>query len=223
MKKYFFYIPVMCLFLVSCIKEDVKIFTGTTVVEIDPTVLNPVSAGVTYPILTRIPPEGRPVGVACPDSTLRRYSGTIRIRINLVGPQSDKDETVGYKTFNTTITSISFPATLGFSCANPPPTSTCRQLPMVNSAPYTGTVSATCPLNQNSLAVTDAISGTHYGALSGKVTIPAKSSYGYIDIQILNPGTSSNQGRFLGIELDETGSVKPNPNYSKIGLVIDQR
>jgi len=59
--------------------------------------------------------------------------------------------------------------------------------------------------------------------LSGKVTIPANSSFGYIDITILNPGPTAGQARFIGIQLDSTGTVLPSPNYNKVGLVIDQR
>jgi hypothetical protein len=67
------------------------------------------------------------------------------------------------------------------------------------------------------------VAGTHYTALNGKLTIPAKSSFGYIDVQVLNAGASAGQAKFLGIQLDSTGSVLPNPNYNKIGLIIDQR
>ncbi len=65
--------------------------------------------------------------------------------------------------------------------------------------------------------------GTHYTALSGIVTIPADSSFGYINVPILNGGATAGQARFLGLQLNETGSVKPSVNYSQLGLVIDQR
>lgn len=213
------------LTLGSCIKQIEKKFTGQTVVEIDATPLNPTSPGVTYPILTRIPAEGRPVSAACPDSTLRRFSGTIRIRVNLVGPQSESSQTVGYKLFNRPIDSIAFPATLGFSCSASPPASTCRQLPMMNAAPYLTANNGTCIFNNKQLAVFDAVAGTHYNITStaNLITIPAKSSFGYIDINILNGGATAGQGRFLGIQLDSSGTLKPNPNYNKLGLVIDQR
>ena len=200
MKKYFLYIPIMCLFLVSCIKEDVKTFQGTTVVEIDAAVLNPVSVGATYPILTRIPFDGRPINTT--DSTIRRLNNTtIRIRINLVGPQSNQDETVGFTTFTTSpVTTIAFPATAT------------GQTP---SAPATPTASP--------LSLLSAVANTHYSITGNTITIPAKSSFGYIDIVIRNNGTTAGQARFLGIELNESGSIKPNPNYSKIAIAIDQR
>jgi len=195
MKKFslFLYIAVAML-VSSCIKQIDKTYAGPTVVELDPGVLNSNATGVTYPIIPRNLKQGIPV--ATTDSTLRRYSGTVRLRINLVGPHSEKDETVGYKIFSTPITTIAFPATIT------------GQTPSAGAA---------------NLAVSDAVSGTHYAPLSGKATIPAKSSFGFIDIQILNPGAAAGQARFIGIQLDSTGTVLPNPNYNKVGLVIDQR
>jgi hypothetical protein len=203
MKKYFFliYIGLTSLLLNSCIKEDIKSFQGNTVAEIDAAVLNPATAGTTYPILTRIPFAGRPVLTA--DSTLRRLNNTtIRIRINLVGPQSGKDETVGFTTFTTSpVTTIAFGATAT------------GQTP---SAPATTTASP--------LSLLSAVANTHYVvASSGTVTIPAKSSFGYIDVVIVNSGPTAGQARFLGIEINNAGTIPANPNYSKIGLAIDQR
>jgi hypothetical protein len=197
MKKTSLYLSILLMSSVlftSCIKQTDKNFTGKTVVEIDATVLNSNAAGLTYPILTRKPLEGIPIATA--DSTARRISGTIRLRINLVGPQSAKDEIVGYKTFTSPITSISFPATAT------------GQTPTRASG---------------TLNVLDAVAGTHYTAFSGKATIPAGKSFGYVDVNILDAGATAGQGRFVGIQLDSTGTVMPNPNYNKIGLVIDQR
>lgn len=193
----------------NCVKNDDAIFTGS-LAELDATTWNPNSFGVTYPILNRTPPEGRAVTTACPDSTIRRLSGTIRLRINMVGPQSSKDETVGFKTFSSPLTdSVSFPGSLTATQRNAINGQSCPQSP----ATVAGLV-----------GVTDAVAGTHYNIPSGnKITIPANSSFGYIDIQILNTGTTKSSARFLGIELDESGTVKPNPNYNKIGLLIDQR
>lgn len=207
MKKYSLlaYIAVVSLLLSSCIKEDDKTFTGTTVVEIDQTVLNAVSVGVTYPILTRIPLSGRPV-VTASDSTLRRLNNaTIRIRVNLVGKQSSKDETFGFTVFTAPpVASIAFGATL--TAAQAPPNG---QLPAAAAA---------------TLTLAAGVANTHYFiASSGIVTIPANSSFGYIDVGILNPGATAGQARFVGIELNNNGTIPANPNYSKIGLAIDQR
>lgn len=184
----------LTLLLSSCIKQLDKTFQGTTVAELDAAPLNSFASGLTYPILTRQPVFGRPIATS--DSTIRRISGTVRVRVNLVGAQASTDQTVGYRIFNSPITSIAFPATVT------------GQTP--------GAASGT-------LAVTDAVSGTHFAPLSGKVTIPAKSSFGFIDVVLL-PGTAAaGQARFIGITLDSTGNVLPSINYRSLGLVIDQR
>jgi len=203
MKKYSLltYITIGSLiFLTSCIKEDVKSFTGTTVAEIDAAVLNPVSVGTTYPILTRIPFDGRPTNTT--DSTTRRLNNTtIKLRVNLVGPQSVKDETVGFKIFTTSpVTTIAYPAT------------TTGQTP---SAPATSTASP--------LSLLSGVAGTHFSVTGSTITIPAKSSFGYINVVILGTGPTAGQARFVGIEIDNSGTIPANPNYSKIALAIDQR
>ena len=184
----------LALFLSSCIKQLDKKYEGPTVAELDAAVLNSNTTGVTYPILTRQARHGVPVATS--DSTIRRLSGTFRLRVNLVGPQSGTDQTVGYKIFNSPITTVSFPATPS------------GQTPSQGSG---------------TLTVSNAVAGTHFTALSGTVTIPAKSSFGFIEIPIRNAGAAAGQARFIGIQLDSTGTVKPNPNYARIGVVIDQR
>ena len=196
MKNFFKYLiaAVAVLSLSSCIKQIDKTFKGNTVVEIDATPLNSVFSGQTYPILTRIARHGVPVATS--DSTLRRLNGTVRIRVNLVGAQTDKAQTIGYKIFSSPITSISFPATAS------------GQTPTTSSG---------------TLSVQSAVAGTHYETLTGKCEIPAKSSFGYIDLVIRNNGSTAGQARFVGIQLDSTGTLLPNPNYARLGLVIDQR
>ncbi len=194
MKKVLLYIA-LPVFFSSCVKQIDKKFSGETVVEIDAAPLNSVATGVTYPILTRIPFGGRPI-VNTADSTLRRLNGTVRIRVNLVGAQSAQDQTVGYKLFTSPVTTIAYGATIS------------GQTPSRAAA---------------TLAVSDAVAGTHYTALPGSVTIPANSSFGYIEVNVLDAGATAGQARFIGIQLDSTGSLRPNPNYNKIGLTIDQR
>lgn len=202
MKKILLYI-VIPVALSSCIKQLDKKYSGKTVVEIDATPLNSVATGVNYPILTRIPADARPI-VTSRDSTLRRWNGTVKIRVNLVGPQASSDQTVGYKIFTTSpVNTIAFGATL--TAAQAPPSG---QTPSAPSA---------------TLAIQPAIEGTHFETLSGKVTIPANSSFGYIEVKIRNNGATPGQARFLGIQLDSTGTLLPNPNYNKLGLAIDQR
>jgi hypothetical protein len=202
MKKIFLYIS-LPIVLGSCIKQLDKKFTGAPVVEIDATPLNSVATGVTYPVITRIPTDAKPI-VNSRDSSLRRWNGTVKIRVNLVGPQMAQDQTVGYKIFTTSpVATIAYAATL--TAAQAPPTG---QTPSAAAA---------------TLNVLPAIEGTHFEALSGKVTIPANSSFGYINVVIRNNGATAGQARFLGIQLDSTGTLLPNPNYNKLGLTIDQR
>ena len=225
MKKIFFYIfLIFFLAAFSCIKNKLVTWNGA-LAEIDLTVWNANGPGVTYPFVTRVPAANRVLTTGCPDSTLRRYSGNIKVRINLVGGHSSKDETVGYEIFTKPVDSIPFPATLGFTCTVPPPASSCRQLPMTNAAPTITlpTPPGSCISDPRQLPVLDATAGVHYAALSGTVTIPKDSSFGYINIQILNPGTSNFVARFLGIRLNSNGSLKPSQNYKEVGLFIDQR
>ncbi|NTS39677.1 hypothetical protein HRG84_02065 [Flavisolibacter sp. BT320] len=195
MKKNILYLSCAAILMTSCIKQIDKTYTGKTVVEIDAAPLNSNSVGVSFPIFTRVLPEARPISTSV-DSTLRRFAKTVKVRLNLVGPQSGKDETVGYKIVSSPIASISFPATIS------------GQTP----SRAAGT-----------LTVTDAVAGTHYTALTGKATIPANKSFGYIEIQVLDAGSAAGEGRYLGIRLDSTGSLLPSANYLQIGMVIDQR
>ena len=187
-------ITLLSISICSCIKNEDVVYT-VRLAEIDAASWNANAANVTYPILTRVVPENRAI-VTSVDSTLRRISGSTKVRINLVGQQSGKDEIVGYKIFSTPIATIAFPATIS------------GQTPSAAAA---------------TLAVSDAVPVTQYTTLSGKVTIPANKSFGYIDISILNPGPTAGQARFIGIQLDSTGTLLPSPNYNKLGLVIDQR
>lgn len=200
MKKYSFiiYTGLLSLLLTSCIKEDIKTYQGASNAEIDATVLNSVAAGLTYPVITRIPFGGRPI-VNASDSTLRRLNNTtVRVRINLVGPQSAKDETVGFTVFTA-----------------PPIATIAIAVTMTGQTP-------SAPAG--TLAVQAAVPNVHFAIASpGTITIPANSSFGYVDVIILNAGATAGQGRFVGIELNDAGSIKSNPNYSKLGLVIDQR
>jgi hypothetical protein len=205
MKKIFFYSFLFLLFASGgCIKNKLTTWNGA-LAEIDLAAWNANGPAVTYPFVTRVPAANRALTSSCPDSTLRRYAGTIRVRVNLVGGHSSKDETVGYTTFTSPVATVSFPATIaansGLGCAT-------AQTPSASAA---------------TLNVLDAVAGTHYAALSGTVTIPKDSSFGYINIQILNPGATASQARFLGIQLNGNGTVKPSVNYSQVGLFIDQR
>lgn len=154
--------------LFSCdkLKEEKRILDGAFV-EIDATVLNNPVSGKDFPLLTRIPAGGRPVLTT--DPSLTRTSGLVKLRVNLVAPQSATAEKLTYKVIP---------------------------------------------------AETTAVAGTHY-TMSGTLEIPANSSFGYIEVQVLDPGATTGV-KDLVIELESNGSLKANPNYNKVGLRIAQ-
>ena len=197
MKKVFSMIAIAILTLISitgCIKNDPVLVEGRQV-EFDATSWNSNAAGLTYPIMGRIPGYGRVANTT--DSTLRRYPQTVRIRVNLIGAQLTSPETIGYEVTTTSpITSIAMPATIA------------GQTPSAAGA---------------TLVVSNAVAGTHYTTLSGTVTFPINSSFAFLDIPILNTGASAGEGRYIGLKLNNNGSLKPAVNYSELGLVIDQR
>jgi len=183
----------------GCIKNDDPL-VEKTVAEFDATTWNTLATGVNYPVLTRVAPYGRPVLTSGPNVnfTITRNTGTLRLRVNLVGaPITGKSETVGYQLFDLPFTSVSFPA------------APVTQTPVANPAA--------------TLSIIPAVTGTHFTALSGKVNIPADSSWGYLDIPILNAGANPGRAAGLGIRLDSTGTILPSVNYREIGIVIDQR
>jgi hypothetical protein len=194
MKKTIITSIILALFFTSCIKNDPVIVSGS-VAEFDATALNANAAGLTYPIIGRNPGYGRVANTT--DSTLRRYAQTIRLRVNLVGPQSGSDQTVGYTLFTASpITTFAMPATIT------------AQTPAAAAA---------------TLNVSLAAAGTDFTALSGTLTIPKNSSFGYLDLPILAKAATAGEGRFIGITLNNAGSIKASVNYSQLGLVIDQR
>ena len=186
-------IIVTAIGLASCFKND-PVIINNSVAEFDATAVNSNAAGLTYPIIGRIPGYGRATNTL--DSTLRRYQQTVSIRVNLVGPQSGTAQTVGYEVFSSPVTTFTMPATIT------------GQTPSAAAA---------------SLTVTDAVAGTHFTALSGMLTIPANSSFGFLDLTILNPGATAGSGRFIGLRLNNNGTIKASFNYRDLGLVIDQR
>jgi hypothetical protein len=197
MKKIFSMTAIAVLIIMSftgCIKNDPVLVTDRQV-EFDATSWNANAAGLTYPIMGRNPGYGRVANTS--DSTLRRFPQTIRIRLNLIGPQLTNPETVGYEVTTTApISTFGMPATIT------------GQTPAAAAA---------------TLSVSNAIAGTHYTTLSGKVTFPINSSFAFLDIPILSPAATVGEGRYIGLKLNNSGTLKPAVNYSDLGLVIDQR
>lgn len=210
--KYLFtLITAVMLFTSGCIKNEPRIFTES-LAEFDATSFNANSIGVSgalnYPIVGRNPGYGRVQNAT--DSTIRRFAQTLMIRINIIGPQSAKEETVGYEEFSSPIISFSFPATATCSASNSP---------TVCPTGYTQTPAAVAA----TLSIATAIPGIDYAPLSGVVTIPANSSFGFLEVRILPTAAMPGAGRFIGLKLNNSGTLKVSPNYSELGLVIDKR
>ena len=108
----------------SCIKNELTVFT-TPVVEFDAASWNANGAGLTYPILTRVPGYGRVASAADPALT-RLSPGVKKFRINLLGQQLATDTDVfvvlGANTtavagrhFNITTGTVKIPAKSSFT------------------------------------------------------------------------------------------------------------
>ena len=171
------------LFFSACIKNDQVLFTDTQA-EFDAASWNANAAGLTYPLSIRVPGFGRVTSTA--DPLLKRTSGTILLRVNLVGAISKTDRTVDYTVFDPPITSVQYSSTI-----------------ILDASP--------------------AVAGVHYTALPGTLTVPADSTWGYIQIPILDPGATAGQTRILGLELITNSGIKAMENYKRIALSIDQR
>ncbi|MXV15390.1 DUF4843 domain-containing protein [Hufsiella ginkgonis] len=84
---------VILLFSSSCIKND-EITVQSTVIEWDAATYNANSAGLLYPLLTRYTGYGR--ATVTTDPLLTRTSGTVKLRVNLVGPQRSTATEISY-------------------------------------------------------------------------------------------------------------------------------
>jgi hypothetical protein len=86
----------MAVFASSCIKNKDIIFEDA-VVEIDPAAYNANFVGLTYPILFRIPGQGRATSSGFSDPFINRATGVFLVRINLVGAQRNAPVNVTYR------------------------------------------------------------------------------------------------------------------------------
>jgi hypothetical protein len=66
-----------------------------------------------------------------------------------------------------------------------------------------------------------ATQGTHFNTVS-TFTIPAKSSFGEVVIDILNTGVSSTSPREVHLELVGNSNLKPSENHKRVGIRISQ-
>lgn len=157
-------------FFGSCVKNELPVFTAP-VVEFDAASWNANGAGLTYPILTRVPGYGRPAATADPLLT-RTAPGIKKFRINLVGQQLTTDAEVFVTVFS---------------------------------------------------KGTTAVVGRHYKQFAQSVKIPANSSFGEFEVEVLNSGTSSATPVDLNVSLSGgNNGIKVSENYKIIGLRISQ-
>lgn len=153
----------------SCVKNELPVFTAP-VAEFDAASWNANSAGVNFPILTRVPGYGRPTAASDPLLT-RTSPGIKKFRVNLVGQQLPTETEVYV---------------------------------IMNSVTST------------------AVAGTHYRSFTPVVKIPANSSFGEVEVDILNPGVAGTPKDLELILSSGTNGIKSNPNYNTIRLRIAQ-
>lgn len=171
----------------SCMKDDIRTFKDT-LVEFDASTMNANTAymlppdSIAFPMLVRRPALGRAVSTA--DPILARTSGTVSLRVNLVGAPRSQPTEISYRVVPKTEYKL---------------------------------IGVTVDTNQV------ATSGVHYAALPGTVTIPADSSFGFINVQVLNPGTSSTFPRELVLMLTDSPNAKASRNYKVVGMRISQQ
>jgi Domain of unknown function (DUF4843) len=104
MKRIFFIITIVAAFgLNGCTKNDNVIWEGSQI-EFDAAIWNANAAGQTYPILTRIPAQGTVTGASQP--TLTRTSGTVELRVNLVGAQRSAPTNFTYQVVSAESTAV---------------------------------------------------------------------------------------------------------------------
>jgi len=104
MKKIIFILTVAAAFVLNgCIKNEDVIWKGSQI-EFDAAIWNSNGAGLTYPILTRVPAQGTATGASQP--TLTRSSGSVQIRVNLVGAQRSSDTNFTYQVVGSESTAV---------------------------------------------------------------------------------------------------------------------
>ncbi len=170
----------MVLALTSCIKND-EILLKENLVEFDAATFNANALSKVYPIVRQVPPYGFAILAASPQ--ISRTSGTIELRVNLVGAQAATDREITYK--------------------------------VVPGETFTQTISGV-----SRTAVT-AVRGTDYTA-TGKLTIPANSSFGILSIGIVNPGVALVNDLLIVLELEGNSDLKPSNADKQIGIWINR-
>jgi hypothetical protein len=98
MKKIITFSIMSCiLFLTGCVKNELTVYKGS-VVEFDAATWNANSTGLTYPMMTRVPTvnAATPTSGATAAPIITRATGTVSLRVNLVGAQRSTATTFNY-------------------------------------------------------------------------------------------------------------------------------
>jgi hypothetical protein len=92
MKKLLFLISAgFTLLLTSCVKNEIATFTEGQI-EWDAAAWNANTSPLTYPMMTRVPVYGFATNTSVsPSPLITRTTGTIRLRVNLIGAQTATD------------------------------------------------------------------------------------------------------------------------------------
>jgi hypothetical protein len=187
-KIYLIFLALITLSVTSCIDNEDTVIKKDFL-EFDAATFNSFGLQKNYPVLSRHQSEGNyGRGLTTADAVINRNSGTIRFRVNLVGPHRSTDTQITYsvvpgETYQTTN------ATTGAIIIDAQP----------------------------------AVQGTHF-TTSGTMTIPANSSFGIVEVQILNPGEALETEKLIVLELQgsEGANLPANPNYRRIGILINK-
>jgi len=95
MKKIITFSLMSCiLFLTGCVKNELTVYTGS-VVEFDAATWNANAAGLTHPMMTRVPTLNAATSTSA--ASLTRAIGTVTLRVNLVGAQKSTPTTFDFK------------------------------------------------------------------------------------------------------------------------------
>ncbi len=98
MKKFLFLISAgFTLLLSSCVKNEIATFTAAQI-EWDAAAWNANTSPFTYPMMTRVPVFGFATNTSVsPSPLITRTTGTIRLRVNLIGAQTATDRSFSFK------------------------------------------------------------------------------------------------------------------------------
>ncbi|MEN9684717.1 MAG: hypothetical protein RLZZ28_503 [Bacteroidota bacterium] len=82
------------LALTGCVKNDLTVYQDAAKVEWDAASWNANAVGVAYPFMTRVPTQNAATPTSQP--LLTRTTGTVQLRVNLVGNQRNADTEFTY-------------------------------------------------------------------------------------------------------------------------------